>query len=304
MKTNKFLTMKRKRLIFYILASVIPLVQAATFYFYVNFRSITLAFQRYDEGIYRFVGLENISQAIQDIINTPYLRHSISNSLTLFALMLLFGSLPSILFSYYICKKKVGAGLFKVILYLPHIISTTVFVIMYKYFIENAIPSIVFSLTGKEVEGMLYNFANIGVVRTCVIVFTIWLSFGTSVLMYSGTMSGISDSIVEAGKLDGITPMRELFSIYIPMIWPTVITFIVASIAHIFTNQMHLYTIYGSTAEYELYTFGYFLYKNTLEASFAQYPYLSAMGLLMTVIAVPVTLLIRRLMEKFGFKTE
>ena len=298
------MSMKKKRLLFYIIASAVPIAQALVFYFFVNIRSFTLAFQTYDEGVFVFAGFTNFTQAIQDFGSQLFLQKSVTNSLLLFLVNIIFGSFPSILFSYYVYKKRLGAGFFKIILYLPHIISTVVFAIMYKYFIENAIPDLVFTLTGNKVEGMLYDVSNMNRVRICVMVFSIWISFGTNVLMYSGTMSSISESVIESGQLEGITPMRELISIVLPMIWPTFVTFMVSSLTGIFTNQMHLYTLFGTTAEYELYTFGYFLYRGTVTASQSEYPYLSAMGLLMTVIAVPTTLLVRWLLNKFGPSTD
>ena len=84
-------------------------------------------------------------------------------------------------------------------------------------------------------------------------------------LMYSGAMSGVSDSVIEAAKLDGITPIREFFYIIVPLIYPTLVTFLVVEVAGIFTNQMNLYNFYGLKAEYSLYTFGYFLYKGNSE---------------------------------------
>lgn len=297
---------KAKRLWFYIIFSALPIAQVAVFYFYVNFRSFALAFQNYDAltDVYSFTGLSNFVQALSDLSTVTYLKKAISNSFLLFLVTLVFGSFPSILFSYYIFKKRIMSGFFKIILYLPHIISTVVFALMYKYLMEDCIPDVIELITGVKTPGLLYDVANMDRIRVLVMGFTVWIGFGTSVLMYSGTMSSISDSVIESGKLEGITPMKELFFIVIPLIWPTFVTFIIASFTGVFTNQMNLYTIFGETAEYELYTFGYFLYKNTLVAGNGDYPYLSAIGLLMTLVAVPVTLIVRYLLNKFGPKTE
>ena len=78
----------------------------------------------------------------------------------------------------------------------------------------------------------------------------------------------------------------------------------VVSVTGFFTNQIHLYSFYGPTAPSALHTFGYYLYAETLKAGFFEYPYLSAMGMLMTAIAIPLTLLVRWLMTCFGPSVE
>lgn len=300
-----YMSVKRSKRIFYISMMLLPMLQTLIFYFFVNFRSFTLGFTKYDMATnsYPFNGFNNFVEIFRDFSKDPYLRNSLLNSLQLFFLTLLFSALPSIVFSYYIYKKHTMSGFFKIILYTPHIISTVVFVLMYKYFLDNAIPEIANRLFDVEMEGLIGNVSNMGTVKTCVIVFQIWVSFGTKVLLYSGAMSGISDSIIESGKLDGITPMKELFFIVLPMIWPTFVTFMITSIVGLFTDQMGLYTFYGTGADKSLYTFGYYLYRNTKVATLTDYPYLSALGLMLTVVAVPVTLLTRKALEKYGPKT-
>ena len=96
--------------------------------------------------------------------------------------------------------------------------------------------------------------------------------------------------------------MQELWYIVIPCIWPTFVTFMIVSIVGIFTNQMSLHTFFGVHAESKLYTFGYYLYKEVLIAEQFQYPYLSAMGMLLTAVAIPITLIARYLFNKLGPK--
>ena len=91
--------------------------------------------------------------------------------------------------------------------------------------------------------------------------------------------------------------------ITIPMIWPTITTFLIVGVAGLFTNQMCLYSFYGESAEYANMTIGYYLYRETLKAGVDRYPYLAALGLVLTVIVVPLTYLVKWLTNKFGPKT-
>ncbi|MBO4594190.1 MAG: sugar ABC transporter permease [Clostridia bacterium] len=230
-----------------------------------------------------------------------FLKHSIVNSLVLFVWTMIFGSAVAILFSYYVFKKRFGHIIFKVFLFLPQILGGVVVVIMYKYFMDEAVPVLAKLLGWEMEEGLI---ANPATQFASILFYSIYTGFGIQVLVYSSTMSGISDSIIESAQLDGITPIKELIFIVIPSIWETFITFMVASVVGIFTNQMSLYTFFGDKADHSLYTFGYYLYKQVLLAGNNEYPYLSAMGFLLTVIAIPLTLFTRWALTKFGPRSD
>lgn len=292
-KKSSMQSVKRNKLIFYCTMVALPFIQFLVFYVFVNFRSFALGFQEYsfETGKYVFIGFENFERIFRDFKETVTLASSIENSLTLFVWTFFFGSFGAVLFSYYIYKNHVGSELFKIVLYLPHILGNVVVVIMYKYFVEEVIPTIF-------ADDALRLLTNPDTSRATVMFYSIYISFGTRVLVYTSAMSGISDSIIESAQLDGITPMKELLFIVLPSIWSTFVTFMVTSVVGIFTNQMALYTFYAAEAPPALYTFGYYLYRGAKIGTNVEYPYLAALGLLLTLIAVPMTFLAR-----WGLKT-
>ena len=97
--------------------------------------------------------------------------------------------------------------------------------------------------------------------------------------------------------MDGATPFVEFSRIVLPEVLPAVNTFLITGVATIFTNQANLYSFFGHGVEYADYTLGYYLFKlaNMEGASrYASYPYASALGLCCTLIAVPLTFLLRK----------
>ena len=293
----------REKWIFYYAMIALPLIQFIVFYIYVNFNSFALAFQRldYDKGGFVFANWENFSSVFKEFREHIF-DVSIKNSLELFFWTMLFGSGFAILFSYYIYKQKYLSSTFKFILYTPHIISSVVFVIIFMYFADIAIPALVKEIFGKEMIGLL---SEPKITRSTIMFFNIWIGFGTQVLMYSGAMSSISESVIESGQLDGVKPFRELVSIVVPLIWPTFVTFMVVNVVGLFTNQMSIFSFFGYRASDhgQLETFGYYLFAGVKQATRAEYPYYSALGLLLTLVAVPITLISKWLLEKFGPKT-
>ncbi len=293
---------KKSKLIFYICMMLLPMLQFFVLWFCVNINSIFLAFRRYDFNLGKYHGMTvgNFKEVFYDFKHIPFFEASLRNTLIFYLSGLIIGTPLAVLFSYYLYKKMPANGFYKTLLFLPHILSALIMVVIYKYFVDRAIPTIWEKITNKPTQGLI---ANPDTRLLMIVLYNLWVGFGTSTVMYSSTMSGISESIVEAAKLDGITPFKELWYITIPLIWPTFATFVVVGFAGLFTNQGGLYNFYGNDAEYELYTFGYYLYVAIRTEPIEKYPYLSAMGLVFTAIALPLTLGLRKIMDRVGPKT-
>ena len=292
---------ERDRLIFYISIVALPVVQFIIFYIVVNFRSILYAFQTYnaDIGLYQFVGFDTFSKVFTNLTTKPELVFGVKNSITLYLFTLIVGTGGAIFFSNYIYKKCFGHKFYQIALFLPHIISGIVLVTIYDMLLSNGIPQIG-KLFGVKIKPLLSG-ENPNVFYF-VMFFQLWMGFGTQVLMYTSTMSGISTEIVESAQLEGIKPFRELVSITLPIIYPTFVTFITVGVAGLFTNQRSLYSFFGDNAPKSATTLGYYLFQQTQKAgdNLDMYTQVSAMGIMFTVIAVPVTFIVKRLMEKLG----
>lgn len=295
---------RRGKDIFYWSILVFPILQFMIFYVGVNLNSFVLAFQSFDYkgNGFSFVGFENFFTNFLDVFKefeeAQYLQDAFKNSILVFGVSLIVGLSLALLFSYYIYKKSALSKFYKVILFLPSVISSITLVIIYKYFAEDAIPEIILRITGKEIQGLLSNpETEFG----AILFFTIWTSFGIQTLIYSSSMSAISNEIVEAAKMDGITPLKEFLLIDIPMIAPTIGVFVVSSTATIFVNQMNLFNFYGGGASnYNIWNIGYYMYARIAapETTLADYPFYAAFGLVMTFITIPITFLVRHLMNK------
>lgn len=293
----------RAKNIFYWSILAFPVLQFVIFYIGVNINSFALAFQEFDlqGGGFVFVGFDefwkNFIAVFQEFQEADYLRQAFANSIIAYLVGLVVGLTLALLFSYYLYKKYAMSNFFKVILFLPFIISSITLVIIYKYFVESAVPEFVLQLTGIEIEGLL---SNLNTEFITILFFSIWTGFGIQTLIYSSAMSSISNEIVDAAKIDGVTPMKEFLYIDIPMIMPTIAVFVVSSTATIFSNQINLYSFYGTDASnYSIWTIGYYMYRGISAATtIGEYPYYAAFGLVMTMITIPITLIVRALMNR------
>ncbi len=303
---NKFKSKRTQDLIFCLLVLLVPMIQFTIFYVGVNLNSFAMIFQKYEvdatgRGHYELVDsfFENFRKLATQLRFEKVLQPAIANSLISFVSISLVGITLSLVFSLYIFKKLPGAGIFKVLLFAPSILSAVVTVTMFRSFVDIVIPK-VFNMGGGEM-GLLSNpDTKLGTI----IFYNIWIGFGTQILMYSGAMNGIDPSITEAAKLDGANPWIEFFHIILPLIFPTIQTFLVTGVAAIFTNQINLVAFESLNANVKYNTIGYFLFKKANAPTQYEYPIWATMGAMLTLIAAPLTLLTRWALDKFGPSVE
>ncbi len=296
--TNKKQKGDRGELIFYCCLVALPLLQVAIFYFYVNFNSILMAFKSYDrlsDTFYWDFGA-NFSRFWNEMTKTSILIDAFKNSFIVWLFTSVLGTVLSIVFSYYIFKKWAFGKTFKFFLFLPSVLPSILLVIVFKFFVNEAIPGYVLHFSGKIITPLLVGKDTL---MPTILFYNVWVCFGSQILIYTGAMDQISPDILEAGKVDGVSCIREFVSIVVPIILPTVATFVIANVATLFTNQANLYAFFGDNVGYSNYTIGYYLFElvNKAGNGKSMYSYASALGIICTLIAFPLTMLIRRLLN-------
>ena len=109
-------------------------------------------------------------------------------------------------------------------------------------------------------------------------------------------MARLPEEVMEYGKLEGVGPMRELFTIVLPMIWPTLSTLIIMIMTGIFTatGPILLFT----EGAYNTTTISYYIWTMVYGASSGSYPLASAVGLFFTIIGLPIVLIVRYVCNK------
>lgn len=305
---KKMRSFERNRLIFYILMSAIPILQFCVFYIYVNFNSVLISFQKFklsDNGyIISFVPLANFEWAWETLVSNGDM---IKRSLIVLCLNLFVVLGLALVFSYYIAKRYAWSGFYRLILFLPQIIPGIALALLYKYLVTDVWMVVNEKWFEKIVPGLFES--DIKTKFITLIVYNIWIGFGTNVVMLTSSMSGINPSVVESAQLDGVNAVQEFVYIYIPLIYPTIVTFIVVSLSGVFTNDLKMFNFFGGSGGMGYpETFGYYFYRLTYKADFSgttvTYPQLSALGLLFTAILISVILPLRKLLLRYGPSVE
>ena len=212
----KLTNRKNKRLFFYAVVLAFPILQFLVFYVYVNFNTLILAFQKYENASgavgynVTFAGLDNFKSVI-DRFGVQGNFDMVWNSLLVYVVSLGVGTTLALFFSYYIYKKFFMANTFRIFLFLPQVLSGVVLSLLFKYMVTDAY----ITLTGSKV-GLL----DMPETRMwALLFFHVWSSFGANILIYSGAMSGINESVVESAQLEGaifiiLRPENATFRLY------------------------------------------------------------------------------------------
>ena len=151
-KSKRTFTRNQKRLTFYILMFALPLLQFALFYLYVNFNSIIIAFKM--EMVGSTLTLPSFEWAFSTFFSAEG-GIMIWRSVQLLACQLFLVIPLALLFSYYIAKEKPGSGFFRVVLYLPQVISVVVLGLLFKFIVVDVYPAVAKNLFGETVKGFL-----------------------------------------------------------------------------------------------------------------------------------------------------
>lgn len=298
------ITVKKYAFVWAIMA--FPIASFLVFWLFANFGSLVMAFQSRDflGNVKGWVGFENFRQFLDDIVNSPTITVAFKNTF-LFAGNLFFIIMPlQLFFSYFMFRKFPLHKIVKFILMLPAIISGFVVCLVFKKFVEGALPSIMEVLFKIEDFPNLITDVRYGM--KTMLFYEVWLSFTTTLIMYSNAMNQIDDSILESAKIDGIHEgLQEFFTICLPLIFPTLTTFLVVNFSGFLNASGQLVAFFKFNAPQQYQTFGYWMYINVASTqSQIMYPYMAASGMLLTIIMAPLTFLLKHLLEKYGPSTD
>ena len=293
MKTNKKSKIGAKQKWFIASIITIPIINFLLFNIGNIANMVILSFEGYtvESGIF-WNNFQNFKDVFADIA-TPLMLTSLKNSVLFYVIGLIM-LLVSLIISFYIYKKMPFSGFFKVLFVMPGMITGMVWVRLFKYFVQHA---------GPELFGLDYGWlSTLETVMPTLIGYGVWLGFAGNMIIFVGSMSGISEELAEAGRVDGNTMLGEFWHIVLPQVYPIVQVTLISGVIGLFMSGPPLYDFYNVYAHESLYSINYFLQVKVLSpgASTAEYAYSSAFSLVLTLIVAPITFLVKWFTTKYG----
>lgn len=289
-------TVSRTRGVFLVSMLAIPILHFCVFYIYLNLSSFTIAFQDMQGG-FTF----NNFVMMWDSLTTDggELAIALKNTLLYFGNSVLIVFPLNLFVSYFFYKKIWGYKFFRIVFYLPAIISSVVMVAIYTEFIKPTGPlGVILKQLGVDVPLRGY-LGQDSTATWAIIIYCTWTGFTGNVLLFSGAMARIPIEVIEAARLDGCGVLREVGQLIIPLIWPTMSTMLLLTLTGMLSSGGPILLFTGG--RYETTTLSFWIFSKVYyggSGGTGFYGLVSAMGMFFTVIMVPLILLARWLMEK------
>ena len=315
-KKQKTIGMKRAE-IFCICTLAYMLVHWLIFYVGQNINSILLAFQKFDPETEKQVFLasshvfDNFKKFFHDLFQDP----SIGKYFLTGALYHLIGvvALPlSWMVSFVIYKKLPLSGLFKVVLFLPSILSAMVIAMIFKYAALDGFRGVwmnILELPYNEFPSLLYNEKY---ALPTMIGYQFFFAVNGSLLINIGTMSRTPVDLVEYGKLEGLSLFQEFYTVTLPLMFPMLQVMCLGIFVGFFNAVGPLYALYGDGHAAGIFmpenikTFGYYMLTsvisgnaNDLGDARYMYGYTTAANLSIGLFSIPIVWGTKKLFDLF-----
>lgn len=295
----------RKAEIFCICTLAYMLVHWCIFYVAQNINSILLAFQEFNPKTQDFDFLEigHIFDNFKKFFYDLFLDEKIGGYFLKGALYHLVGvaAIPlSWMLSFIIYKKLPGTETFKVILFLPSIISGMVISMLFRYFTLDGFRGIWINVLNRPYNEFPAPLVSDKYALPTLLVFQFFFAMPGSLLINVGTMSRTPVELVEYGKLEGLSLFREFYMVTLPLMFPMLQVTCLGLFVGFFTASGPLYAIYGDGhgglyMPNNVITFGYYMQTSIISTNITDYgdvrfmyAYTTAANLAIGLFSIPI----------------
>ncbi len=286
-----------KRMFFIIGGMAIPFINWFVFYVYPNIASILMAFTDGQGAI----SADNFIRFFNEFQQpSSQIRLAFRNTFITFGIM--FVTFPmKVLVSYFIYKKIPFAGFYRVVFFLPSIIFSVAIAMV---FIQIVGPEGAIAKTIQKWMELDYTpelLADSAFANYTVWAHLIWMTFPGDLVIWGGTFARIPEDVLESGRIDGVTWWEEFTKIIVPMVWPTVALQMILLFCGIFSASGAVFLL--TEGYYDTMTIGSWLYLTLYRNSGSMYTsnvynYMSAIGVMLTIVAVTISLFIRKFTDR------
>lgn len=293
---NQIKKNKIMRAFFIIAMIIVPIANFLVFYVYVNASSILMAFQKTTLKGDRVFTVDWFKLIIEGLFVRKDMLLYLENTMYYFLTSLLVILPLTTFIAYFIYKKIFMYKFFRIMFFLPSIFSAVVLTTIYKQFLglEGPIATKFYEMFNLPAVPEFFNDSKYA--TGAILTYCIWTGFGTNLILMAGAMARIPEDVLEAGQLDGVSWVKELTAIIIPLVWPTFTTLIVLTFVGIFTASGPI--LLFTKGEYDTSTISYFIFSQVYFGNGSK-EFAAAVGLFFTVFSVPIIIGIKKLMERW-----
>ena len=311
---SKYTKAERKDFPFIALFLAFPVLQVAVFFFYVNFSSFALAFQD-TAGNFTFDTIELVLEGFKnnkDFQNNP-LMTMLGHSVVIWISSNILCTLVNVFTCYMLTKHMIGSGFIRAIFAIPGIVGVVVFSSIMKqlYNQDGAVTEMLIKF-GMDIESVRRGglLTSMETAFPTILTQSIIFQIAGGNMIVAGAYMRIPEEIFESAKIEGCGFFRETFQIAVPCAWPTISTMLTFSLCSFFTADLSFYLYSNGTGSYGMNSISFALYKLQVTISETHgsneilYNYMSALGIIITAMTIPVVLLGRKVLARMNDTVE
>ena len=240
--------------ILFTLFMVVPTLEVFYYSFFGGFNKFNIVNKE-------FVGFQNYIDLFTKPSIAPKFIGTFQNTILLIVLVTIVTFGFALVYAGILSREKIkGQNFFRIIFYIPNILSVVV------------ISSIFFNVIYDADIGILTSFTNLlGLTVKWksgneIVIF----SLAIAMVMYMSSMAAISESIYESANLEGAGRIRVFFQITIPLVWTnirTTLTFFIISTINL--SYLFVRAMYGTRAPQSTWVLLYYMYEQTTDYGLA-----------------------------------
>jgi len=286
---------RRADLIFVSIMLCFPIIHFLIMWVGVNFNSILLAFKQYDLNFDYTWSLGNFERVLGELQSNQGVIESMWNSVIFWICTSVLTLPVALLISYYFYKRYRFHGVLKTAFFIPSLMAGIVTVTVFYILVDRGYPLLMERLFGRQELGLLINQkTQFGTV----LFYNIFYSLAQGFLYLSSAMSSVDESLSEAAQIDGATPLQEFFRVTLPCIYPTLSIYFIASIPTMFVSDFGLFGFFKTAGSSVFSVMGSYFMVGLTTLGEREYPYFSAFGLVLSVIACVITFSLRAVVNR------
>lgn len=178
-----------------------------------------------------FVGFDNFKILFED----DKFYRSFQNSILLIVIVTIVTMSFALIFAAILSREKVkGQSLFRIIFYIPNILSVVVISAIFSAIYDpnqGLMNSLLSIFRGKDATPILW-LGDQKLVIYSLVIAMVWQAIGYYMVMYMASMTSVPESLYESANLEGAGKVHQFFKITLPLIWTnlrTTLTFFIIS---------------------------------------------------------------------------
>lgn len=255
------------------------------FFFIPFFQTIGLSFFDYSSNIYHagFAGFKNYI----DILHNPIFYKVMLNTLIYLVVAVPILAIVPLFLAIIINQKIRGFTLYKILIYLPVIVSIVVAAIAFKWlYAEQGILNYILNILHINSIGWL---TDPKYAIYSVIIVTIWKGIGYYMMIYLAALMSVPKELYEACDIDGANFLTKHLTVTVPHIMPTIA--LVTTISSISAMKIfaEIYVMTKGGPLNSTKTIVYYIYEKAFEN--LDLGYASAMAVILLVIVMIFSLI-------------